>query len=50
MINGTPAFGRQNSVTTGNNLAPEFNGCNSASNLKEPLSAACPKETLGFSG
>jgi hypothetical protein len=47
--NGTegPAAGngRLYSVTTGSYPAPEFNGGNSASNVKAPLSAACPLET-----
>ena len=34
--------GRLYLVTTGSYLAPKFNGGNSASNLKAPLSTACP--------
>ena len=39
-------YGRLVSVTTGSYQAPEFNGCNPASNLKTPLSAACPLLTV----
>jgi hypothetical protein len=40
------ADGRLYSVTTGGYLALEFIDGNSASTLKEPLSAACPEPTV----
>jgi hypothetical protein len=44
IILGVPmtGYGRLHSVNTDRYQAPEFNGGNSASNLKAPLSAACP--------
>ena len=40
--------GRLYLVTTGSYLAPKFNGGNSASNLKAPLSTACPFRPVKF--
>jgi len=46
LVAATAVDGRLHPVTTGSNLAPEPNVGNSASNLRGPLSAACPKRKL----